>query len=218
MNPIIIAPSILSADFANLEKECKDVLDCGADWLHVDVMDGHFVPNLTIGPAVVTSIRKALPDAFLDCHLMVSNPFKWITAFAEAGASSITFHFESFSNTQAALALINIIRTHKCKAAMAIKPVTQIDEVKDLLPHLDMLLVMTVEPGFGGQSIILECLDKIPLIKEKYPALLVQVDGGINTENYHLALSKGADVLVAGTAIYKSSNRAETIKLLKTRK
>jgi ribulose-phosphate 3-epimerase len=209
---VLVAPSILACDFGRLIDECNSVISSGADWLHIDVMDGSFVPNLTIGPPVLTCIRKAFPNIFLDCHLMVSNPFKWIKPFAEAGASSITFHWECFANNEAAKVLVSAIHSLGCKAGMAIKPCTEISEIEGVLDILDMLLVMTVEPGFGGQPLNGNCLDKISQAKKIRPDLLVQVDGGVSLSNARHVQSKGADVLVAGTAIFKAEDRAEAIK------
>ena len=213
----MVAPSILSSDFGKLIDECKDVISKGADWLHIDIMDGHFVPNLTIGPSVVICIRKALPHVFLDCHLMVSNPFKWIKPFAEAGATSISFHWECFSCKEATLALVNVIHSFGCKAAMAIKPQTEISQVEEILSSLDMLLIMTVEPGFGGQAMLTECLDKVEHVKRIQPGLLVQVDGGIAVENSEMVRSKGVDIIVAGTAIFKAQDREVAIRKLSGR-
>ncbi len=158
---MIISPSILSADFANLERDIKLVQNAGADWLHVDVMDGHFVPNITIGVPVVASIKK-ITDLPLDVHLMIENPEKYIEAFVKAGADIITFHFEAVSDVAA---IIKQIKSFGIKAGMSIKPNTPAEVVFPYLKDLDLLLVMTVEPGFGGQKFMNDCAEKIPVIK-----------------------------------------------------
>ena len=190
---MIISPSILSADFANLERDIKAVET--ADWLHIDVMDGHFVPNITIGVPVVASIRK-VTDMPLDVHLMIENPEKYIEAFAHAGADIITFHFEAVSDV--------------------IKPKTPADVVFPYLNNLDMVLVMTVEPGFGGQKFMQDCAEKIPAIKAKaQDNLIIQVDGGINAETARICTSYGANSLVAGNYIYKSADIKSAIASLR---
>jgi len=162
-----ISPSILSSDFARLAEECERMVSCGADWLHVDVMDGHFVPNLTLGAPIVKSLRKNLPDAFLDCHLMVSNPKQWVPDFAKAGASLYCFHLECLmddgsSEAQAAevSALIDLIRESGMKAGVALKPKTPAEWVLPFLDKLDLVLVLTVEPGFGGQKFMADVVGK----------------------------------------------------------
>ena len=161
MKKIIISPSILSADFANLEKDIKLVEDAGADWLHIDVMDGHFVPNITIGVPVVKSIKQ-ITQLPLDIHLMIENPEKYIQPFAEAGADIITFHYEAALDRS--LDIIKQIQALDVKAGISIKPKTQPEVIKDILNYADMVLVMTVEPGFGGQKFMSDCADKIPYI------------------------------------------------------
>lgn len=208
----IVSPSILSADFANLERDIKLVENGGADWLHVDVMDGHFVPNITIGVPVVKSIRKitSLP---LDVHLMIENPEKYVEAFANAGADIITFHAEASKDS---LNLIRKIKSLNCKAGISIKPKTSPEIIKDFLPEVDMVLVMTVEPGFGGQSFMEDCAKKIPFIKQHSPEnLIIQVDGGINDKTGKLCRDLGANSLVAGSYIYNSNDIGFAIKSLK---
>ena len=200
---VYISPSILSADFANLERDIKLVEKAGADWIHVDVMDGHFVPNITIGVPVVASIRKVakLP---LDVHLMIENPEKYIEAFAKAGADILTFHFECGTDIQKT---IDLIKSFGVKAGLSIKPKTAPEVVFPYLKELDLLLVMTVEPGFGGQKFMQDCAEKIPVIKANAPEnLVIQVDGGINAETARICTSNGANSLVAGNYIYKSDN------------
>ncbi|MCI1274390.1 MAG: ribulose-phosphate 3-epimerase [Clostridiaceae bacterium] len=208
----IISPSILSADFANLERDIKLVEDAGADWIHVDVMDGHFVPNITIGVPVVKSIKKVtkLP---LDVHLMIENPEKYTEAFINAGADILTFHYEATSNPEA---LISKIKSMGAKAGMSIKPKTKAEDILKFLPLLDLVLVMTVEPGFGGQSFIDNCAEKLPIIKSKaQDDLIIQVDGGINDKTAKICRDFGANSLVAGSYIYKSKDLNEAITSLK---
>mgnify|MGYP004726094505 CR=1 FL=1 len=207
---MIISPSILSADFANLERDIKAVET--ADWLHIDVMDGHFVPNITIGVPVVASIRK-VTDMPLDVHLMIENPEKYIEAFAHAGADIITFHFEAVSDVNA---VIRLIKSFGIKAGMSIKPKTPAEVVFPYLKDLDMVLVMTVEPGFGGQKFMQDCAEKIPAIKAKaQDNLIIQVDGGINAETARICTSYGANSLVAGNYIYKSADIKSAIASLR---
>lgn len=203
MSKIIVSPSILSADFANLERDIKLVENAGADWLHIDVMDGHFVPNISIGVPVVKSIRKvtSLP---LDVHLMIENPEKYIEAFVEAGADILTFHYEASDDIKS---VINLIKSFGRRVGMSIKPKTPADVTFPYLNELDLLLVMTVEPGFGGQKFMETCAEKIPLIKKNSPeSLIIQVDGGINDKTARICTSKGANSLVAGNYIYKSAD------------
>ncbi len=212
MSRVIVSPSILSADFANLERDIKLVENAGADWIHVDVMDGHFVPNITIGVPVVASIKKitSLP---LDVHLMIDNPEKYINAFAQAGADIITFHYEAVNDVDR---VIDLIKSCNVKAGMSIKPKTEPKLVIPFLKKLDLLLVMTVEPGFGGQKFMPDCADKIPLIKKNAGEnLIIQVDGGINAETARICTDFGANSLVAGNYIYKSNNKKEAILSLR---
>ena len=172
----------------------------------------HFVPNLTIGPVVVKSLRKHT-NAILDCHLMVSDPQFWIESFAEAGANIFTFHYEAVENHAQ---IIKEIRAKGMKPSMAIKPKTEIDsKVLDLCTLLDMVLIMTVEPGFGGQSMMMECLDKVRVIREKFPKLDIEVDGGIGLSNIQEVADCGANVIVAGTSIFASADPAKTIAEMK---
>lgn len=209
---IIVSPSILSADFANLERDIKRVEEAGADWLHVDVMDGHFVPNITIGVPVVKSIKK-VASVPLDVHLMIENPEKYVEAFKNAGADIITFHYEAVED---ALAVIKLIKSYGVKAGLSIKPKTKAEEIFEFLPELDLVLIMTVEPGFGGQAFMHDCAQKIVEIKQNAPeSLIIQVDGGINNVTGHVCTSLGANSLVAGNYIYGHNDINQAVQSLK---
>ncbi len=213
----LIAPSILSADFGKLAQEIIDVTEAGADWIHVDVMDGHFVPNITIGPLIVKAVRKATKN-LIDVHLMIENPDQYISAFAEAGADAISVHYEEGYHLDRTLRLI---KEKGLKVGVAINPATPVEAIYSVLSLVDFVLVMTVNPGFGGQSFIEYCLQKIKTLKEKIQSeklnVLIQVDGGIKESNIGRVSEAGADVFVAGSAVFESANYAETISVLKSR-
>ena len=210
-NTIKVSPSILSADYAALREDIEKVKIGGADMLHVDVMDGHFVPNISIGPPVVKSIRKAT-DMFLDCHLMISNPYDYVDAFASSGADLISFHVESNSDVKQT---IKKIKSTGVLPALVVKPKTPAEAVFPYLAEVAMVLVMTVEPGFGGQSFMEDMLPKIKEIREEAnkvnPELMIQVDGGIVPETAKLCVAAGADVLVSGSYIFGAEDIEKAI-------
>jgi len=208
---IKIAPSILSADFSRLADEIQAVQRAGADWLHLDVMDGHYVPNITIGPVVVEWIRKAT-DLPLDVHLMISDPDKYVPEFIRAGANWISVHPETCKDLKTSL---RRIRELGARASIAVNPDGDLDRVEDNLDDIDMILMMTVFPGFGGQAFIGEVLPKIgrarDLVRKKGLPILIEADGGIKTDNIFQVLRAGAEVIVSGSGIFKTPNYAETI-------
>lgn len=226
----LVAPSILSADFANLAADCLDVLAAGGDLLHVDVMDGHFVPNLTLGPALVGSLRKALPDAFLDVHVMVTDPQQYVRPFAEAGANHLTFHIEPVLDPRSGTGLSPLsqgydprrlaeqVRASGMTAGLAINPPTPVDTILDLIPDFDLILVMSVNPGFGGQSFIAPVLDKVREVKSRLrPDQRLEMDGGIGADTASRCRQAGCDVLVAGSAVFGCPRGERRGKILSIR-
>jgi len=215
---IKIAPSILAADFCRLGEEISDVLLGGADYIHVDVMDGIFVPNISIGVPVVKSLRKTFPDAFLDVHLMITQPGRYVDAFCRAGADLLTMHVEA-DQPQGIKTALGDVRAHGKKCGLSVKPKTPAAALEPLIDGLDLVLVMTVEPGFGGQSFMVDQLPKIrevrAMLNKCNPACELEVDGGVAPDTAPLCIRAGADVLVAGSAVFGMANRAQAIEKIR---
>lgn len=215
MIPIKIAPSILSSDFSRLKDEIQAVEGAGADWLHVDVMDGHYVPNITIGPVVVESVRKAtrLP---LDVHLMITDPDKYAPEFVKAGADWVSIHPETCKNPKASF---KKIRELGAKASIAVNPDVPLERVEPYLPEIDMVLMMTVFPGFAGQAFIEDVLTKIEkvrrVVEQRKLSILIEADGGIKADNIGRVVQAGAEVIVSGSGIFKTPDYADTIRRMR---
>ena len=214
----IICPSMLSSDFSNLSKEAERMINNGADWLHMDIMDGHFVPNITIGPIVIKCLRNSHKNVFLDCHLMVSDPIKWLKPFAKCGANQISYHYETQKTIKDHENIINEIIKLNMFASIAIKPKTMLQNddnndnnnnpsplqvIDKFYNKLNQVLIMTVEPGFGGQKFMNNMMDKVKFLRNKYPKLNIQVDGGLNVDTIDIASKAGANIIVSGSGVFK---------------
>lgn len=209
----LIAPSILSADFARLDREIERIP--AADWIHVDVMDGHFVPNLSFGAPVAKAVGE-VTDKPMDCHLMIEDPARWVGDYIDAGAASITFHVEATDDPRA---VADLLHSRGCRAGISLKPGTAVEPYLDLLEHVDLVLVMSVEPGFGGQSFMPEVLDKVRTLRAEIDRrgldVLIQIDGGIDSRTIGDAASAGCDVFVAGSAVYGAPDPDAMIETLR---
>lgn len=211
-----IAPSILSADFANLERDIRDIRENGGDWVHVDVMDGQFVPNITIGIPVVQALRK-VTELSLDVHLMIERPLRYVEEFVKAGADYLTIHVEA-DQPQNTLEALDKIRALGCKAGIVLKPRTPAEAAIPYLKKCDLILVMTVEPGFGGQKFMADMMPKLKKLRQmldaENPGCLLEVDGGVDATTHAICKENGADVLVAGSAYFKAADKSAFVKLV----
>ncbi|HRH93751.1 MAG TPA: ribulose-phosphate 3-epimerase [Candidatus Peribacteria bacterium] len=207
---LIIAPSILAADFGKLQAELDSI--ASADWVQIDVMDGHFVPNLSFGAPVLKCLKTKL---LIDVHLMVSNPADRVDEFVKAGANNITFHAEAVKTTEDRRALIQAIHATGCTAGIALNPATPVSELDDVINDVDMVLIMSVNPGFGGQKFIAEVLAKAKMLRAKYPNLMLQIDGGIDAATAKLARDAGINNIVAGSSVFREAGRSKAIAALR---
>lgn len=209
----IISPSVLASDFGQLTAECKRMIKGGAEWLHMDVMDGHFVPNITMGAPVLSCVAKGVPGIFMDCHMMVAEPEKWVNDIADAGGSLYCFHLEATSDP---LSLIDAIHERKMKAGVAISPDTPSTAITDEVGEAaDMLLVMTVYPGRGGQKFLERCVPKVAELRARFPEKDIEVDGGVGPKTIDVCAHAGSNVIVAGTAIFNDPHPENVIQVLK---
>ncbi|CAH1774155.1 unnamed protein product, partial [Owenia fusiformis] len=207
-----IGPSILNSDLSMLASECQRMMDCGADYIHLDVMDGAFVPNITFGHPIVKCLRPKLPSAFFDMHMMVAKPEQWVENMADAGANQYTFHIEATDEPEAC---IRKVREAGMKVGLGIKPGTPVDVLLPYVNHVDMVLVMTVEPGFGGQKFMADMMPKVATLRQQSQLLDIEVDGGVGPANIDQCAEAGANMIVSGTAVVKSDNPREVINQLR---
>lgn len=233
--PAIIAPSLLSCDLSNLAIEARTMMKLGADWMHMDIMDGHFVPNLTFGPPIISSLHSSFhtnptsstaedsKKGYIDCHLMVTDPYQWIEPLRKAGASSITFHLESTLPTppdngdgisDPVINMINTIRNAQMNVGIVIKPSTPVERLFPYVDLLDVVLIMTVEPGFSGQSFMVDMVPKVQKLRAKFPNANIQVDGGISPETVDVVAQAGANVIVAASAIFNETTEIERKRVI----
>ncbi len=212
---MIISPSVLAADFSKLGEEVNKVYEAGAEYIHLDVMDGIFVPNISFGPPVITSLRK-VTKAFFDVHLMITKPERYIKDYVDAGADLITIHYESCDKP---LEVVKLIKSYGVRAAVSVKPATPVDVLFPMLNEIDMVLIMTVEPGFGGQKLIPETIEKVKLLRDYADAngisVDIEVDGGVTPDNLPLLTAAGANVIVAGSAIFRANDPSAVIEQMK---
>ncbi|TDL28713.1 Ribulose-phosphate 3-epimerase [Rickenella mellea] len=210
----IISPSVLASDFGQLNAECKRMMKNGAEWLHMDVMDGHFVPNITMGAPILSCVSKGVPGIFMDCHMMVAQPEKWVDDICDAGGALYCFHIEATADP---VSLIHKIHEKKMKAGVAISPDTPSTAISDEVAHAaDMLLVMTVYPGRGGQKFLERCVPKVAELRARFPDKDIEVDGGVGPNTVGMCADAGSNVIVAGTAIFASQDPGQVIEILRS--